>query len=354
MLSSRETSRLAALTFGAVFTLTSYAHAHFKLLLPDSWLKEGATGEPQKASPCGPGGYDDVQPIPTSGAITTVHAGDTIQVELQETIYHPGYFRIALAENRADLKDPPLTNDTTCSLDLASVPSGAHDNVLLDGIAKTSDSFGSNRHIMQDVKLPATPCEKCTLQVIQVMKDHGPPNCFYWHCADLKILPADGSGSSGAGGVAGAAAGGSGAAGAGGAGGGLAGSSAGSNAAGSGMAGAAAAAGSGTGVAGRAGVAGSTPAPAGTGTAGTSAVSAGSVAAAGRSGAAGLGAMQSGVGTAGAATNPTSTAAPASSAKSSSCTAVELRSTGPQLPGAILGFAALVWWSRNRRRRSAT
>jgi hypothetical protein len=187
-------------------------HAHFHLLKPASWLKEDNLGGPQKGKPCGPGGYDDVQPVPMSMDVTTVHAGDTIQVELQETINHPGYFRIALAADRAAFQDPPFTNATACSLDLDAVMTGPHDNVLMDGIAKSSAS-GSNRHIMQDVKLPDQPCDKCTLQVIQVMKDHGPPNCIYYHCADLKILPADGaaagSGGSNAGtGVAGSGTGG--------------------------------------------------------------------------------------------------------------------------------------------------
>ncbi|HKP56527.1 MAG TPA: hypothetical protein VJV78_07405 [Polyangiales bacterium] len=55
------------------------ASAHFKLLKPTSWLKEDATGGPQKGSPCGPGnsGFlgDDVQPVPTSGMVTEFHAG---------------------------------------------------------------------------------------------------------------------------------------------------------------------------------------------------------------------------------------------------------------------------------------
>jgi MYXO-CTERM domain-containing protein len=184
----------------AASAATSQVHAHFNLLKPASWLKEDSLGGPQKGRPCGPGSLDDVQPTPLSDAVTTVHAGDTIQVELQETINHPGYFRVSLAADRASFTDPPLTDATACSLDLDSVPTGAHDNVLMDGIAKSA-SLAPNRHIMQDVKLPDEPCDNCTLQVLQVMKDHGPPNCFYYHCAVLKILPAEGSaaGSGGAG-----------------------------------------------------------------------------------------------------------------------------------------------------------
>jgi len=190
----------------------SLAHAHFRLLNPASWLKEGSLGEPQKGSPCGPGGYDDVKPVPTSGDMTTFHAGDTITVEVQETVYHAGYWRIALSDDRTTFKDPPLVDTTACSFDLDSVPTTPHDNVLLDGLDKTAATSGALRHLTHQVTLPNTPCDKCTLQVVQVMKDHGPPNCFYYHCADMKILPAvsGGGGTSGSAGATSSVSGGSG------------------------------------------------------------------------------------------------------------------------------------------------
>jgi hypothetical protein len=170
----------------------SPAHAHFTLLKPDSWLNEDGLGGPQKGGPCGPGGYDDVKPVPTSGKDTTFHAGETITVQWMTTIPHPGYMRIALAANRADFKDPPLDDATQCSFNLASVPKAPHDNVLVDGIDPTKT--------MQQVTLPNTPCDKCTLQVIDVMQDHGGGSCFYYHCADIKILPAGATGTGGTGG----------------------------------------------------------------------------------------------------------------------------------------------------------
>ena len=41
-----------------------------------------------------------------------------------------------------------------------------------------------------DIQLPNINCEKCTLQVIQFMADHGynqPGGYSYHHCADLQI-----------------------------------------------------------------------------------------------------------------------------------------------------------------------
>src|SRR3954466_2567799 len=86
----------------AALSWTTHAHAHFKLLQPASWLNEDALGGPQKGSPCGPGNTrpflgDDVQPIPTGDTVTTFHAGETIKLQLQETVYHPGYFRVSFA-----------------------------------------------------------------------------------------------------------------------------------------------------------------------------------------------------------------------------------------------------------------
>jgi hypothetical protein len=190
------------------------ASAHFKLLRPASWLNEDPSGGPQKGSPCGPGNSrplfgDDIQPIPVSGAVSTFHAGETITVQWQETIYHPGYFRISIAPTEAaaattaDFPDPPLTDLQDCHYDSAAVQTGPHGDVLADGLYMASGQEGANRSLTQDVKLPDAPCDHCTLQVTQVMEGHPGASCFYFHCADLTILPA-GSAAAGAGGAGGA------------------------------------------------------------------------------------------------------------------------------------------------------
>jgi hypothetical protein len=89
---------VTAASASLAWLLTTHAYGHFVVLKPASWLKEDALGGPQKGSPCGPGNTrpfigDDVQPIPASGAVTTFHAGETITVQWQETVYHPGYFQ---------------------------------------------------------------------------------------------------------------------------------------------------------------------------------------------------------------------------------------------------------------------
>jgi MYXO-CTERM domain-containing protein len=195
-----------ALTSLTLFCMPS-AQAHFTLLKPKSWLNEDETGGPQKGSPCGPGNThgllgDDVQPIPVSDHVTTLRAGETIPIQLAETIYHPGYFRVSIARKRAadatakDFPDPPLMDEEQCTYDKSAVRTGAHGNVLADGLFVAEGLEGENRKLMHSVKLPNEPCEECSLQIMQVMEDHGASLCFYYHCADIKILPAAGAGDS--------------------------------------------------------------------------------------------------------------------------------------------------------------
>jgi hypothetical protein len=201
---------------------TSLAHAHFKLLKPLSWVKEDNAGGPQKGFPCGPGGSDNVNPTPTSGTVTEFHAGDTIEVQWVDTIAHPGHFRIALAENRSDFKMPTITQDASCNYDEKMVPTTAEGNVLADGVSfrsRTGFSAAAGTMFSQKVTLPNKPCDKCTLQVMQIMENDikAISNCYYNHCADIKILPAvsgesagtNGAGASGAAGASTAGSGGS-------------------------------------------------------------------------------------------------------------------------------------------------
>jgi hypothetical protein len=169
------------------------AHAHIKMLKPTSWLKDDATGGAQeKKGPCGPGEYDGLlgQTNTPSGVVTEFKGGEEITVEWEETIDHPGYFRVALAENRADLKDPtvPFTDMSKCNVDHSKIPTGPHDNVLADGIliASSAGSRPGHPSYSYKVTLPNKPCEKCTLQLIQFMENHA-PGCIYYHCADIKI-----------------------------------------------------------------------------------------------------------------------------------------------------------------------
>ncbi|HEY0266074.1 MAG TPA: hypothetical protein VGC16_04935, partial [Rhizomicrobium sp.] len=81
--------------FGLVLAPAA-GQAHFKLLAPASWIAENALGDPQKAAPCGGTNTDYGKP---TYAVTDVKGGAAVHVKVQETVYHPGHYRIAPAVN---------------------------------------------------------------------------------------------------------------------------------------------------------------------------------------------------------------------------------------------------------------
>jgi hypothetical protein len=164
--------------------------AHFRLLEPASWLIEDERGDPQKAGPCGGTNTDYGKP---SYAVTRVAGGSKLHVKVQETIYHPGHYRIALAVNSpTELPlDPKATTEPTPNgprsvsgeIEASSAPP-----VLADGLfvhtERTQTPFET------EVTLPNINCKRCTLQVIQFMEQHAVnnPGMFtYHHCAMLEI-----------------------------------------------------------------------------------------------------------------------------------------------------------------------
>ncbi|HEU4581928.1 MAG TPA: SCE4755 family polysaccharide monooxygenase-like protein [Polyangiaceae bacterium] len=198
---------MAALAFSA----SPSAQAHITLMNPPSWVVEGNLGDPQKAGPCGDDGSANIQ---KTDKVTQFTAGQTITVMWKETVGHPGHFRIALTkpgEDRSVLVDPPVETEngdgkTGLSISAEYVADGTG-NVLKDHLFPRDTVSGAEPNpFSQDITLPDEPCEKCTLQVIQFMSQHG-PGYFYHHCADIEIVAKDkaGVGNSGAVGAAGSA-----------------------------------------------------------------------------------------------------------------------------------------------------
>ncbi len=147
-----------------VLTLVSVALAHIEMDKPspvtDS-LKDG---------PCGAGDHQ-------RGDDVTVYApGETIRVRWHETIDHPSTYRIAFDEDGDDSFEDPKTTDDFY----------VNDGVLLDEIPDQDDGVFS-----VEVTLPDTPCENCTLQLIQLMLDKPPyeagTNDLYYQCADIAL-----------------------------------------------------------------------------------------------------------------------------------------------------------------------
>ena len=83
--------------------------AHFKLLAPASWINSNDLGDPQKIGPCGGDPKGENEKL-LSNAVTKVTGGSKLHVKIQETIFHSGHYRVALAVNsRTELPPDPYT-----------------------------------------------------------------------------------------------------------------------------------------------------------------------------------------------------------------------------------------------------
>jgi hypothetical protein len=180
------------LVLGALAVGTPYAGAHFRLLEPQGWLEENNLGDPQKLGPCG--GTSANSGTPTN-AVAKVQGGQMLHIKVQETIFHPGHYRVALAVNsRSEL--PPDPAVTTRDTDKgpwsvsSAIPGQPQIPVLADGLfvhtTRQATPFET------DVQLPNISCQKCTLQIVEFMAEHGynpDGGYFYHHCAELQITP---------------------------------------------------------------------------------------------------------------------------------------------------------------------
>ncbi len=160
------------------------AAAHFYLEGPASWAEQDTLGNPQKLGPCGNDGA-----VPT-GEITAFQTGETITITIRETIFHPGHYRVALSVNdRSELPEPPPVTAGTTPCGSAPIDDSPTFPVLADGVLLHTAPFSGPQSF--EVTLPpGVTCERCTLQVIEFMSNHGlndPGGCYYSHCADLAI-----------------------------------------------------------------------------------------------------------------------------------------------------------------------
>ena len=171
------------------------ARAHFNLTMPPSIAKstEGGKGD----APCGPD-------TSSTGTITAVTGGQALTLHIDETVMHPGFYRFALssaspptfpADNVVkDSNGTVLTPTSTGMSASAEFEDPAVFPVIADHVFNHTtggaQSFPSSS-VPGQVMVPNMNCEKCTLQVIEFMADHGSngPSAgfFYHHCALLKI-----------------------------------------------------------------------------------------------------------------------------------------------------------------------
>jgi hypothetical protein len=130
-----------------------------------------------------------------SGAVTNVKGGTDLPLLVQESIYHPGHYRVALAKTMAQLpKDPEVTVVQTANgprSQSAVIQNPPVAPVLLDGIFAHTEKPASPQTFDGMIPIPNITCPNCVLQVIEFMAEHpgiavdGGHN--YHHCAILNI-----------------------------------------------------------------------------------------------------------------------------------------------------------------------
>jgi hypothetical protein len=187
----------------ALTALQAGTVAHFRLVEPAPWINTDQRGDPQKVGPCGgdPKGQNEKW---LTNAVTKVTGGSKLHIKIQETIFHSGHYRVALAVNsRTELPADPVATEKYTEKGLYSVwgtiQSPPQIPVLADGLFPHYPEEGGPASALPktpmapweaDIQLPNITCAKCTLQVIQFMADHVynvPGGYAYHHCADLQI-----------------------------------------------------------------------------------------------------------------------------------------------------------------------
>jgi MYXO-CTERM domain-containing protein len=172
-----SSARLAAALLVLVAGPT-VAAAHIQLTNPAPRTLE------LKRSPCGLAGS-------TRGTNVIVLApGAQLEVRWNETINHPGHYRIAFDDSGQDFPVPPTATGSTMGMP----------TVLMDMIADIATPGASYR---QMITLPNITCESCTLQVLQLMTDKPPytvdalSDDIYYQCADIALRMPGGGGDAG-------------------------------------------------------------------------------------------------------------------------------------------------------------
>lgn len=159
---------MGSFVLAAVMSFAGVSSAHIDLTSPAPRHAD----DQQKVSPCGARG--DAR----GETVTVFEPGETITVTWNETIDHPGHFRIMFDDDGFDDFPEPANENDLCE-------PGVDKGCLLDGIAdKKGGSYSA------EVTLPDVECDNCTLQLIQVMTDRRPATLYY-RCADLVLKSSD-------------------------------------------------------------------------------------------------------------------------------------------------------------------
>jgi hypothetical protein len=180
---------LALPVAGLAAAVAPAVNAHFKLLEPAAWLAQDDRGDPQKLAPCGGTLGDPAEPTED---VTAEKGGSKLKIVVNETIFHPGHFRISLARKRNALPlDPSVSmHDTERGLrsQSAFIMTTPMPPIIVDGLWPHTEKREGNWET--EITIPNITCEGCQLQVIQVMLEHPgvrEGGFSYHHCAVLNI-----------------------------------------------------------------------------------------------------------------------------------------------------------------------
>jgi hypothetical protein len=176
----------------ALAVFAPMGNAHFRLIEPGQWIEQNEKGDPQKAAPCGGTSADPGKP---TNMVVKVQGGDKLHIKVQETVFHPGFYRISLAVNSRDElpKDPEPQTIASARGPLsvsAAIQYPPQPPILVNGLWPHTSRF--DKDLETDVEIPNISCAKCTLQVIQFMANHAlnkDGDYTYHHCVDLQIQP---------------------------------------------------------------------------------------------------------------------------------------------------------------------
>jgi hypothetical protein len=181
----------------AVTALSTAADAHFVLVSPAASFVQNRLGDPQKMGPCGgvsanPGRGTPANPGVSSGAVTQVKGGSMLHLLVNETVFHPGHYRVSLARTAAQLPvDPKVTtrdSDRGPWSVSADIQNPIVAPVLMDGLFAHTERPTANWEA--DIPIPNINCPNCLLQVIQFMAEHAKNqdgDYSYHHCAVVNI-----------------------------------------------------------------------------------------------------------------------------------------------------------------------
>jgi hypothetical protein len=182
----------------AVASLSKVADAHFVLVSPAASLVQNRLGDPQKIAPCGGVSANPARGTPPnpgipSNAVTQLTGGSMLHLLIQETVFHPGHYRVALARTAAQLPPDPVVTTRDSDRGPWSVSAAIQDPpaapVIADGLfAHTERPMGLHE---TDIQIPnINCCLNCLLQVIQFMAEHAKNadgDYSYHHCAVVNI-----------------------------------------------------------------------------------------------------------------------------------------------------------------------